>query len=357
MIEQGLYFSLGFLVAGMVAIAILPAFWRRAYRLTRREIEATLPLSPKEIAAERDQLRAQFAVERCQLEQKMAALGAGKQQDMVATGRKTLEISQLHSDLNARNTDISSLKANTVALEKSLSETYETLANTLGTLASTSDNLNSLSNRHKTLELERSDLQSFGDERRVEIAALKTNLDAQRSRIDELDGGLKAARSEIKTRNDELRVVERALRETEKDRAILNSRLESAEDISERRSVIVSEREASIDMLKQSTAQLLKAGKDMQVALKHETRKASVIEAQLEERDQTIGRLREEARQTATDLSKSIEKLRTDKQKMQAELTDMRTKASQVQRDFTQLKRATGVSDLRPRPVQMDATK
>ncbi len=63
-------FALGFLVAGLVALAFAPAFWRRANRLTRRQLEMQIPLSVQEILAERDQLRAEFAVERCRLEQR-----------------------------------------------------------------------------------------------------------------------------------------------------------------------------------------------------------------------------------------------------------------------------------------------
>jgi chromosome segregation ATPase len=356
-IEQGLYFSLGFLVAAMMAIAILPAFWRRAYRLTRREIEETLPLSPKEIAAERDQLRAKFAVERRQLEQQMDAIKFSKQQDMSATGDKTMEIAQLSQELSSRNKDISSLRTSCTALEISLAATRETLATTVATLSSATDDLNTLSHRHGELEIVKGELQNLGEERRVEITALKTNLDAQRSRIDELDIALKGARAETKTRSDELRAVERTLRESEKDRAILNSKLESAEDISERRSVIIAERDSSIDMLKQSTSQLLKVSKDLKATLKEESRKAASIESQLQERDTTIVKLREDARQTATDLSKSIEKLRLEKQKMQIDLTELRTKSSQVQRELSSLKRTSSVSDLRQRAAVMDATK
>jgi predicted nucleic acid-binding Zn-ribbon protein len=110
-------------------------------------------------------------------------------------------------------------------------------------------------------------------------------------------------------------------------------------------------------MLKQSTAQLLKVSKDLQATRKEETRKAASIESQLQERDLTISKLRDDARQTATDLSKSIEKLRLEKQKMQVDLTELRTKSSQLQRELSHLKRTSSVSDLRPRPTLMDATK
>jgi chromosome segregation ATPase len=62
MIEHALVFLLGMLSAGLLWLMLLPAFWRRAVRLTSRRIERALPLSLNEIAAERDRLRAGHGV-------------------------------------------------------------------------------------------------------------------------------------------------------------------------------------------------------------------------------------------------------------------------------------------------------
>lgn len=62
MTELVLVFVLGMLVAGSLWLLALPAFWRRAVRLTRARIENAMPLSPNEIAAELDMMRASHAV-------------------------------------------------------------------------------------------------------------------------------------------------------------------------------------------------------------------------------------------------------------------------------------------------------
>jgi hypothetical protein len=108
-IEQSLYFALGFFLATLLALAVLPAFWRRAYRLTRSEIEATLPLSPREIAAERDQLRAKFSVERYQLEQQIADVRNKRHEDMKATGQKTIIIAERDDTIQSKIEDITAL--------------------------------------------------------------------------------------------------------------------------------------------------------------------------------------------------------------------------------------------------------
>jgi hypothetical protein len=92
-------FALGFLLAGLVALAFAPAFWRRANRLTRRRLEMQVPLSVQEILAERDQLRAEFAVEQRRLELRMAQTNVAHAADRSELGRRTAEISALKDEL------------------------------------------------------------------------------------------------------------------------------------------------------------------------------------------------------------------------------------------------------------------
>lgn len=62
MIELTLVFLSGMLVAGLIWLILLPAFWRRAVRLTTERVERGLPLSANEIQAEQDRLRAEHGV-------------------------------------------------------------------------------------------------------------------------------------------------------------------------------------------------------------------------------------------------------------------------------------------------------
>jgi chromosome segregation ATPase len=91
-IEQAMIFALGFLVAGLIALAFAPAFWRRALRLTRRRLETQVPLSVEEILADRDHLRAEFAVERRRLEIRVADVAQAHAADRSELGRRAAEI-------------------------------------------------------------------------------------------------------------------------------------------------------------------------------------------------------------------------------------------------------------------------
>lgn len=112
MIEQALYFALGFLVAALLALMFLPAFWRRAMRLSMRRLQMLAPMSMEEVVAERDLLRAEFAVRERRLEQEMEALQTARANDMATAGRYAANVAvarewlkkaeTLHRDMQAR---------------------------------------------------------------------------------------------------------------------------------------------------------------------------------------------------------------------------------------------------------------
>ncbi len=97
LIENIMYFALGLLVAGLVALVIMPAVWKRAVRLTTRRIEAATPITMAEFRADKDQLRAEFALSTRRLEMNVEAL------------RKRL--AEQLSDVNQKRTDLGALKA------------------------------------------------------------------------------------------------------------------------------------------------------------------------------------------------------------------------------------------------------
>lgn len=113
-------FVLGFLAASLCGLLLLPAVNARAARLERRRAEARLPLSPAEIAAERDFLRAQFAVQQRRLERRVETVEAKRQADMAALGAGTMRAAALARDLAAREAEIAVAQAKTRELETEL---------------------------------------------------------------------------------------------------------------------------------------------------------------------------------------------------------------------------------------------
>jgi DNA repair exonuclease SbcCD ATPase subunit len=97
-IENIMYFALGLLAAGLVALAIMPAVWRRAVRLTKKRIEAATPITMAEFRADKDQLRAEFALSTRRLEMNVEALRRRLSDQLRDINRKRTEVGTIRGE-------------------------------------------------------------------------------------------------------------------------------------------------------------------------------------------------------------------------------------------------------------------
>lgn len=101
MIDIGMYLALGFLVASLLALMLVPALWNRAVRLTTRRIESTMPLSMSDIQADKDQQRAEFAIELRRVEVALEKAKDKATRELVESNRRRVEIAEIKSELEA----------------------------------------------------------------------------------------------------------------------------------------------------------------------------------------------------------------------------------------------------------------
>src|ERR1051326_9354344 len=99
MIEPIMYVGLGFLVASLAALIILPFVHARAVRLTMRRLEAATPLSMAEIQADKDQLRAEFAMSTRRLEMSVDKLKTKTTSQLAGVGKKTESLNPRKAEL------------------------------------------------------------------------------------------------------------------------------------------------------------------------------------------------------------------------------------------------------------------
>ncbi|ODN68862.1 hypothetical protein [Methylobrevis pamukkalensis] len=97
-----MFFTLGALTAGLLALLVLPAYARRAARLARRDIEARLPMTLEEFSAQKDALRAVHAASTARLERKATDLGDRLVEARILAERTGGEAAALR----ARNADL-----------------------------------------------------------------------------------------------------------------------------------------------------------------------------------------------------------------------------------------------------------
>src|SRR5205809_1140844 len=102
MIEPMMYIGIGFLVAGLLVIGVIPLVHARAVRLTLRRLEASTPVSMAEIAAEKDQLRAEFAMKMSRLDMSLEQMKAKTTSQLAELGRKSEAIARLKFELGEK---------------------------------------------------------------------------------------------------------------------------------------------------------------------------------------------------------------------------------------------------------------
>ncbi len=98
MIEQALFFAIGFLVASLAAFVAMPVMSRRAMRLARARAELNAPVTEKQAIAERDALRAVHAVEQVRLEHRLAVAEETVMELRSAEGRLRAKLTELEAD-------------------------------------------------------------------------------------------------------------------------------------------------------------------------------------------------------------------------------------------------------------------
>lgn len=196
-------FALGFLIAGLAALAFAPAFWARAMRLSRRRIEMQMPQSMQEILAERDQLRAEHALEHRRLEQKAESLNLRHAADMGELGRHVTDIVRLENNVVSLSAANSELTGALAATERELAEATagffalsKALHDATGLHERKSEELAELVRAHD-------DLNMHAQEQHAGLIALETRAYGLQMRLEDLGRELVAADTKLHEKSRE----------------------------------------------------------------------------------------------------------------------------------------------------------
>jgi uncharacterized protein (DUF3084 family) len=128
MIEPIMFIAIGFLLAGLLVIGIIPLVHARAVRLTMRRLEALTPLSMAEIQADKDLLRAEFAMLTRRLEMSIEQMKAKTTSQLAEIGKKTEAIGRLKLELGERTAALFALEAKEKQLSQDIKALQEELA-------------------------------------------------------------------------------------------------------------------------------------------------------------------------------------------------------------------------------------
>jgi predicted nucleic acid-binding Zn-ribbon protein len=127
MIQAVLLIALGFLTAALIGALIAPSLWARAYRLSRKRLEQTLPITLAEIEAAQDQLRASYAVRMRRLETALAGAKQKAAMQIVDNSRLQMQIIALRDQTADLDLRLSERRNAATVLEQTITKRFPEL--------------------------------------------------------------------------------------------------------------------------------------------------------------------------------------------------------------------------------------
>ena len=183
MLQSILFFILGFLCSGFLALMVAPAIWRRAVVLTRKRIEASTPLSLAELQADKDRMRAELAMTIRRLEMSVKSLREKSAAQTVELSRGREELKRLAGERDERSEGLSQHEAKAGELAAEL----ESCRRQVQTLAA------KLAEAEQALEARARELDRAGrlcDEANFAASSRQIELVARESEVEKLSAEL-----------------------------------------------------------------------------------------------------------------------------------------------------------------------
>jgi chromosome segregation ATPase len=213
MIEPIMFIGIGFLVAGLLVIGVIPLVHARAVRLTMRRLEALTPLSMAEIQADKDQLRAEFAMSTRRLEMSVEQMKAKTTSQLAEIGKKSEAVGRLKLELGEKTAALFALEAK----EKQLNEDLLGLRNALAGKSSTGDELERMltATQAELAQMSSSFHESSvtADSQRVELVAMRAQVEVLKSQIESYEKEVKELRDRLTYKTSESAMYSQQLTE------------------------------------------------------------------------------------------------------------------------------------------------
>ncbi len=123
-----MYVALGFCLAGLLSVALMPTVWRRAVRLTRAAVEATTPMTHADVRGEIAGLRARHAVDYRKLEAGLERLQQQATENRIARDRAEAVADDLRAEFRAKDQALGDAMAREEDLRREIHDGGEALA-------------------------------------------------------------------------------------------------------------------------------------------------------------------------------------------------------------------------------------
>ncbi|MER8465138.1 hypothetical protein [Mesorhizobium sp. M1396] len=308
MVQSVLFFVLGFLCAGFLALMVAPAIWRRAVTLTRRRIEGSIPLTQTEIQADKDRIRAEYAMSTRRLEIIVKALREKAAEQLVEINRGREALKGLAVERMDKSQALTELGVTTEALHQRESE-----------LRQLSERLKETERKLEKRALELEKLERMYDDASFSSSSRQIELVARESEMQKLASDialLRGQRKEADRRGQEIAAESKAAREALKAEKKRTAELDKKV---ERLLATLADREDKLERREKELARMREKskGEDSAPDLR------------------PVGKAGETAR--SDDLDKAIAKLDSDRERLEARLTALALENKRLKADLTAL--------------------
>jgi chromosome segregation ATPase len=334
MIEPIMFFGIGFLVAALIGLVIVPLVHGRAVRLTMRRLEAATPLSMAEIQADKDQLRAEFAMSTRRLEMSVDHLKTKSTSQLAELGKKGDAVNRLKIELGEKTATIFALEARDKALRDQLRTTEEEIAVKTAAMHEAERTLSDKQAELAKMIGEIDERSTFAEAQKVEIVALKAQVEALKDRLTAAGQDVKAAEDR---REAERVALKAATHELDEERG-------KVQNLGRR----VSELEQQLAAQTTEAEILGRRAHDLEERLTEQSRLLAQSEVEnkhlqshIETATRTEGDLRAAIAELDGRTSSARERLTAEKAQLSAELDRTKEERDRLSRDLAAMKRET----------------
>lgn len=309
MLESILYFLLGFLAAGLLALMVSPVIWQRAVWLTKRSIERSIPLTLNEIQADKDQLRAEFAMSTRRLEISIDELRERAATQIIEINRKRDDLARLSQEQGDKTGALEELQTKSGEMRVQLGQREEQLEKSNTRLDKLTKSIDEKVLQFEDLQKRYENTQTESDGHKIELVAKQTELDNLSHKLEYMDqdaGDAGKTKKKLESVNQQLSQTGDRLERSERELARLRKFLEEDENTnSDIASRLVDQQSHNVEL----EAKLAKANLQME-ALLHDASNDNVEKAMssLEKEKSNLAGKLEKVSSERDDLVKELSK-------------------------------------------------
>jgi chromosome segregation ATPase len=332
MIEPVMFFGIGFLVAALLGLLFVPLVHNRAMRLTMRRLEAATPLSVAEIRADKDQLRAEFAMSTRRLEMSVEQMKAKTTGQLAELGKKTDSINQLKKELGEKTAAIFALESRDKNLRDQLRATEDEFERKSTSLRGAERTLADKQADLAKLVAELGERSIMADSQRVELAALRTQVEAMKVSVTDYERAVRTTEERLTRERAE---AEAAASQSSEARGKLDGLAARTGELE--RQLLVQTTEAEV--LSRRATELESRLGDQGRLLAEREFEITRLRGELEAAGKIEHDLREELENAGGRSSGVVDKFRTDIGQLEAQLAAAIDERTKLQREIATMKR------------------